>query len=93
MKWIDNLIYTLLSACLLAGCEDSGSKELERMHIPDIPHHLGNLIQMSTVRTRPTPPLITINMPQIPFFIRPFIPNPHTVFLQIMHVRISLQKP
>ena len=31
MKWIDNLIYTLLSACLLAGCEDSGSKELERM--------------------------------------------------------------
>ena len=21
MKWIDNLIYTLLSACLLAGCE------------------------------------------------------------------------
>ena len=27
MKWIDNLIYTLLSACLLAGCEDSGSKE------------------------------------------------------------------
>ena len=24
MKWIDNLIYTLLSACLLAGCEDSG---------------------------------------------------------------------
>ena len=33
MKWIDNLIYTLLSACLLAGCEDSGSKELERMQI------------------------------------------------------------
>lgn len=31
MKWIDNLIYTLLSACLLAGCEDSGSKKLERM--------------------------------------------------------------
>ena len=33
MKWIDNLIYTLLSACLLAGCEDSGSKELERMQL------------------------------------------------------------
>ena len=28
---MDNLIYTLLSACLLAGCKDSESKELERM--------------------------------------------------------------
>ena len=49
MKWIDNLIYTLLSACLLAGCEDSGSKELERMqgywvHVRGTPgfHTLGN---------------------------------------------------
>lgn len=31
MKFIDNLIYTLLSACLLAGCKDNGSKELEKM--------------------------------------------------------------
>ena len=31
MKLMDNLIYTLLSACLLAGCKDSESKELERM--------------------------------------------------------------
>ena len=26
MKWIDNLIYTLLSACLLAGCETAEAR-------------------------------------------------------------------
>jgi len=31
MKFIDRLIYTMLSVCLLAGCKDSESKELERM--------------------------------------------------------------
>ena len=55
MKWIDNLIYTLLSACLLAGCEDSGSKELERMQGYWVPVSYTHL---DVYKRQPLPPAV-----------------------------------
>ena len=48
---------------------------------------------MSTIGSRPRTPLVTINWTQIAIFIGPFVPNRNLVIVQILDVRIALQKP
>src|SRR5690606_13319486 len=61
--------------------------------IPDEIDHLGQLIDHPTVRRTPSSPLRSVNGTQIPIFICPFVPDSHTVILEVPNVGISLDKP
>ena len=56
-------------------------------------HSLLYLVYESPFIVRPRTPLIPVNMSQVAVLVRPFVPNPYAVFLQIFHVGIALQEP
>ena len=41
----------------------------------------------------PVAPLRAIDGTEVAVFIRPLVPNPHAVFLQIVNVGVAFQKP
>lgn len=56
-------------------------------------HDLGNLIDCFAIGSAPTPPLLTVDRPEVAPFISPFIPNAHAMFFQVSDIRVALQKP
>ena len=56
-------------------------------------HDIGNLVYRTAVVIRPRSPLMSIDRTQLAVLVSPFVPNTHTVFLQILHVRIALKEP
>lgn len=54
---------------------------------------LGYLVDMPALIIGPRAPLIAIDMAQIAVFVGPFVPNAHSVFLQIVHIGVALQEP
>ena len=61
--------------------------------VADRIHNLGDLIDVATVWGRPTAPLVSVHMSQISVLIGPFVPNGHSVFMQVTQVGISAKKP
>jgi hypothetical protein len=54
---------------------------------------LRNLVDVATIRSLPTSPLVTINGPQISVLVGPFIPDGDPIFVKIANIRITRQKP
>ena len=60
---------------------------------PNLIDKLCDLVGVTPIRVRPTAPLIAINWSKITLVIRPLIPNPDSVILEVLDVGIALQKP
>ena len=56
-------------------------------------HQILDLVDMSTIGSRPAAPLMTINWPQVAIFVGPFVPDGHLVVVQILDIRITLEEP
>ena len=56
-------------------------------------YRFADLVDESAVVVGPRTPLIAVDMTQITVFVRPFVPDAYTVFLQVFRVRIALQEP
>ena len=56
-------------------------------------YHIGQLVYSPPVWCRPTSPLVTIDRSQVPVFICPFIPDRHSVVLEIFDISISGNEP
>ena len=54
---------------------------------------LADLVDMGAVRCFPFPPLFSVDGSQFPIFIRPLIPDPDPVLLEVLDVRCSTQEP
>ena len=54
---------------------------------------LSNLINDSAILGFPTTPLLAIDRSQVSVFIGPLVPNADTVFLKVLDVRITFEKP
>ena len=52
-----------------------------------------DLVDRSTIGTAPITPLGPIHPTQISLCISPFIPNTHTIVLEISNVGLSFQEP
>ena len=52
-----------------------------------------DLVDMSTIRSRPATPLMTVDRAQVAILVGPFVPDGHLVIVQILDIRIALQKP
>jgi hypothetical protein len=52
-----------------------------------------NLVHSHAVCTTPVAPLRTIDAAEIAGFVSPLIPDRHTVFVEIMNIGITAQKP
>ncbi len=55
--------------------------------------HLRNLVYMPPAVIRPRTPLGSIDRTKLSIGISPLIPDTHSVFLQVMYICISFQKP
>lgn len=56
-------------------------------------HHLADLIDGLAIGSGPTAPLMAIHRAQVPVFIRPLIPDPDAMVLQVLHICISFEEP
>ena len=57
------------------------------------PYHLRYLVDMPAVIVRPGAPLVSVDMSEVTVRVRPFVPDTHTMLLQVLHVRVALQEP
>ena len=48
---------------------------------------------MPAVIVRPGAPLVSVDMSEVTVRVRPFVPDTHTMLLQVLHVRVALQEP
>jgi len=55
--------------------------------------HVGDLVDASTVQTRPTAPLRTVHWPEIAVLVGPLVPDLDAVFLKPADVCLSAQEP
>ena len=59
----------------------------------DVLDHAGDLVDGNPIRSAPVAPLRTIDATEVPFLIRPLIPNRDFVFLELGSVRVALKEP
>src|SRR5262249_48041039 len=60
---------------------------------PDRGNQIGDLINCLAVARGPRPPLLAIDRTEITMFVRPFVPDPNPVIVEIFDVGIAGQKP
>jgi hypothetical protein len=51
------------------------------------------LVNCTTIIVSPSAPLFAIDGSEFTIFVSPFIPNPHTMLLQVADIGIALQEP
>ncbi len=51
------------------------------------------LVDRAACIVGPRTPLIAVDMAEISVGTGPFVPYPHTIFLQVAHIGITAQKP
>ena len=56
-------------------------------------HHGRYLVDVPPVRRGPAPPLITVDGPQVAFGRGPFVPDGHSVFVQVADIGIPREEP
>ena len=56
-------------------------------------YNLLYLVYVFAVISGPRAPLVTVDVSQVAVFIGSFVPYSHSVFLQILHVRITIEEP
>src|SRR5207244_3900186 len=59
----------------------------------DLFNYLADLIYRMSIRTLPRSPLCAIYRPEFSILASPFIPDVHTMFLEIPDVRLASQEP
>ena len=59
----------------------------------DLLDDLNDLMDGPSVRGSPVAPLRAIDAAEVPLFVRPFVPDGHTVFVQPLDVGVAAQEP
>ena len=59
----------------------------------DLIKHILYLVDGAPVIVGPRTPLVPIHRTQLAILVGPFVPYSHPVFLQVVHIRVALQKP
>ena len=54
---------------------------------------LGDLVGVRAIRIGPRPPLVAIDRAQIALRVRPVVPNPDAIVLQVLDVGVPLKEP
>ena len=55
--------------------------------------HIRKLIDGTSVRSRPAAPLMAVHRAQVAVFVSPFVPDSHSMVLEIFHVCVSRDEP
>ena len=61
--------------------------------VPDHVDDIRQLVDAPAVRGGPAAPLMAVDRPQVPVFVRPFVPDGHAVVLEILDVGIPGDEP
>ena len=61
--------------------------------VPDLVHHLRNLVDVFAIRRRPAAPLVAVDRAQVAVGVGPLVPDGDAVFLQVGDVGRALQEP
>ena len=60
---------------------------------PDHFYHIGELVDAPPVRGRPTAPLVSVHRAEVSVFVSPFVPDAHSVVLEIFYVGVPGYEP